>query len=264
MSFVKERMLPHAREIADLGLSFVVSAGWTPGITELLPVHAHARARFRMDSIESVSVYFSDSGEWSANALRDGVSYIRQVGLSRPGYFRKGEWVRAKTSELSRKVDLGDPIGLRRFSLFSMPELNEVGRRLTDCNFLPYSYLSGFRNFVAAIALALFPLSEAAAVRLLQGIFLRNRLPVAGFVVVHVAGRSAGRSAALRTRITFDAGRDYWMNAVVLATAARMVAAGNGVRAGVHFLPDSVDPIAFVGELRKAGVQQTETFELHE
>jgi hypothetical protein len=83
-------------------------------------------------------------------------------------------------------------------------------------------------------------------------------------VVVHVAGRSAGRSAALRTRITFDAGRDYWMNAVVLATAARMVAAGNGVRAGVHFLPDSVDPIAFVGELRKAGVQQTETFELHE
>jgi hypothetical protein len=25
-----------------------------------------------------------------------------------------------------------------------------------------------------------------------------------------------------------------------------------------------VDPIAFVGELRKAGVQQTETFELHE
>lgn len=126
MSVVKERMLSHRRDIADLGLSFVVSAGWTPGMTELLPVHAHAQARTKMDSIRSLNVYFSDSGEWSANALRDGVSYIRQAGLSRPGYFRNGEWVHAKTSEASRRVDLGNPIGLRRFSLFSMPELSEV------------------------------------------------------------------------------------------------------------------------------------------
>jgi short subunit dehydrogenase-like uncharacterized protein len=28
MSFVKGRMLPHSREIEDLGLSFIVSAGW--------------------------------------------------------------------------------------------------------------------------------------------------------------------------------------------------------------------------------------------
>ena len=39
MSVVKERMLRHDREIVDSGLSFVVSAGWTPGITELLPVY---------------------------------------------------------------------------------------------------------------------------------------------------------------------------------------------------------------------------------
>ena len=264
MSVVKERMLPHGREIGDLGLSFVVSAGWTPGITELLPVHAHTQARSKMNSIESVSVYFSDSGEWSANALRDGVSYIRQVGLPKPGYFRKGEWVRAKTSEASRKVDLGDPIGLRRFSLFSMPELNDVGHRLTDCDFLTYSYLSGFRNAVAAITIALLPLSEESGVRLLQGIFRRNHLPVAGFVVVHVVGRFEGRSAALRTRIMFDAGRDYWMNGVVLATVARMVSAGKDVQSGVHFLSDAVDPMALIAELRKAGVQQTETFEFRD
>jgi saccharopine dehydrogenase (NAD+, L-lysine forming) len=264
MSFVRERMLPHGRKAADLGLSFVISAGWMPGITELLPVHAHAQARSKMDSIESVSVYFSDSGEWSSNALRDGVSYIRQVGLSRPGHFRMGEWVRARTSEASRKVDLGDPIGLRRFSLFSMPELNEVGRRLTDCNFLTYSYLSGFRNAVAAIMLVLLPLAEESGVRLLRNIFRRNRLPVAGFVVVHVVSRSGGRSAALRSHITFDAGRDYWMNGVALATVARMVSAGKGVQCGVHFLFDAVDPVALMAELQKAGVQQTETFEFSE
>jgi saccharopine dehydrogenase-like NADP-dependent oxidoreductase len=212
MSIVKERMLPHGREIADLGLSFVVSAGWTPGITELLPIHARAQARSRMDSIESLNVYFSDSGEWSANALRDGVWYLGQVGLSRPGYFRKGEWVRAKMSEASRKVDLGDPVGLRRFSLFSMPELDELGRRLTDCDFLTYSYLAGFRNALAATMIALMPLPERLGVRLLRDIFRRNRLAVGGFAAVHVLGRSEGRRAALRDRIVFEAGRDYWMN----------------------------------------------------
>jgi len=144
-----------------------------------------------MDSIESLSVYFSDSGDWSANALRDGVS-------------------------------------------FSMPELNEVGRRLTDCNFLTYSYLSGFRNGVAAIMIALLPLSEESGVRLLRNIFRRNRLPVGGFVVVHVVGRSESRSAALRTRIVFDADHGYWMNGLALSTVARTVSAGKGVQTGVQ------------------------------
>ena len=261
MQIVKERMLPHNREIADLGLSFVVSAGWMPGITELLPVYTHAQAQAKMDSIESLSLYFADSGEWSDNALRDGVAYIRQLGLSRPGCFRKGEPARAKTSEASRKVDVGPPIGLRRFSLFSMPELNEVGRRLTRCDFFPYSYLSGVRTVVDAIRIALLPLSEEKAVRLLRGIFRRNHLPVAGFVAAHAIGRSQGRRAALKARIVFDAGRDYWMNALALATVARRVSGGKGVQPGVRFLFDAVDPADFMAELRNAGVQQSETFE---
>jgi hypothetical protein len=264
LSVVKEGMLPHGRQIADLGLSFAVSAGWTPGITELLPVYAHARAKSKMDWVESLSVYFSDSGEWSANALRDGVWHLRHVGLSRPGYFRKGEWVHAPMSEASRKVNLGNPVGLRRFSLFSMPELNEVGRRLTDCDVLAYSYLAGFRNAVAASMIALLPLPEGSGVRLLRNIFRGNRLPVGGFVVVRLSGRSEGRNAALSVQVVFQAGRHYWINGVVLATAARMISAGKGAQAGVHFLSDAVDPLTFVAELRKAGVQQTETFEIRE
>lgn len=261
MGVVKERLLPRNEEIAALGLSFVISAGWTPGLTELLPVYGCTRAKSRMDSIESVSAYSSDSGEWSDNALRDGVAFIRRTELAKPGYFHKGERVCAKTSEASRKVDLGDPIGLRRFSLFSMPELNDVGRRMTDCDFFPYAYLSGFRNAVAFLMIALLPLPEDSRVRLLRHMFRRNRLAVAGFVEVRVVGRSEGRTATLKMRVTFEAGRDYWMNAVALATAARMVSARQGVQSGVHYLSAAMDSIAFMAELRKAGVQQTESFD---
>jgi saccharopine dehydrogenase (NAD+, L-lysine forming) len=261
MSVVKERMLPHRQEIEDLGLSFVVSAGWNPGISELLPVYADAQARARMDTIESLTVYQADSGEWSSNALRDAVWYVRKSGLQSPGYFHKGEWTRAKMSEASRRVDLGDPVGRGRFALYSTPELGEVGRRLNNCDVFACAYVSGLRTIMAITLMALLPLPEALSVRLFRNVFRRNRLPVDGFVVAQVFGRSQGRRLALTVQVVYKERRDYWIHGLALATVARMVAESKGVRAGVHFLADAVDPIAFMAELRKAGVEQIENFE---
>ncbi len=261
MSVVKERMLPFSREIVERELSFVVSAGWTPGITDLLPVHAHAQAQAQMDSIGAVDTYFSDRGEWSDSALRDGVSHLRSAGLAKPGYFRNGEWVRAAVSESSCKVDVGSPIGLRRFSLFYTPELSEVGRRFTACDFRSYSYVASFRNALNAMMIALLPLSEESAVRRLRNIFRRNHIGVGGFVIVRVRGRTGARDAGVRSWITFDAGRDYWMNGITLATVARLISSGKGVRTGVHFLSEAVEPAVMMSELRKAGVQHSETKE---
>lgn len=260
LTFAKEGMSPHAKEIADLGLSFVISAGWMPGISELVPVYAHTQARSKMDTIESLSVYFSDSGEWSDNALRDVVWYIRRAGLRSPGYFHRGEWTRAKLSAISRKVDLGDPVGPGRYSLVSVPELDEIGRRLSDCDVFIYSYLSGLRTVAAATVIALFPLPEQLGVRLVRNMFRRNRLPVDGFAVAQVLGRSQGRKFALTTQVVYRERRDYWMNGVVPATVAGMIAEGKSVWPGVHFLADAVDPIKFMEELKKAGVEQSENF----
>ncbi|MBZ5727571.1 MAG: saccharopine dehydrogenase NADP-binding domain-containing protein [Acidobacteriia bacterium] len=258
LSFVRERLLPHSREIEEVGLSFVVSAGWMPGLGDLLPVYADAMARAKMETIESLSVYFADSGEWSANALRDAAWYLRQTGLRSPGYFHQGQWTRAKMSESSRLVDLGDPVGSRRFAMYSLPELSEVGCRLNQYDVFTYTYLSGFRTAIASTLLALVPLPEGLRLRMLRNVFRRNRLSVDGFVVVHVLGRSQARRLALTVQVVFRDRRDYWIHGLVLATAARMVSEGKGVRAGVHFLSAAVDPIAFMTELRKAGIELTE------
>lgn len=262
MSVVKERMLPRAQEIHDLGLSFVVSAGWMPGLTEFLPVYSEAQARARMDTVESLTVYFSDSGEWSNNALRDGVWYIRQLGLRSPGYFRRGKWVRARMSAAFRNIDLGDPVGSGRFCMVCpLPELSEVARRLKNCDVFTYTYLSGFRTVIATTLIALLPLPEKLGIRLLRNVFLRNRFPVGGFVVVQVLGRAQGRRIVLTERIVFDDQRGYWINGLVLATVARMISESKGVHPGVHFLADAVNPIAFIAGLRNAGVEQTESFD---
>jgi hypothetical protein len=261
MSVVKERMLHHRQGIEDLGLSFVVSAGWNPGLSELLPVYAEAQAKAKMDTIESLTVYQTDSGEWSSSALRDAVWYVRKAGLQSPGYFHKGEWTRVKMSQASRRVDLGDPVGHGRFALYSTPELSEVGRRLNHCDVFTYAYVSGFRTIMAITLMALVPLPERLSVRLFRNVFRRNRLSVDGFVSAQILGRFQGRGLTLTVQVVYRERRDYWIHGLVLATVARMVSENKGVRAGVHFLADAVDPIAFMTELRKAGVEQTEKLE---
>jgi hypothetical protein len=94
--FVKDRMLLHNSIITDQNLSFVVSAGWLPGLTEFLPLYAHTRAKAQMETIEFLALYFGDSGEWSAAAYQDMAWFLRQFGLRSPSYFCKGERVRAK------------------------------------------------------------------------------------------------------------------------------------------------------------------------
>ncbi len=268
MSFVKERMLPHIREIENLGLSFVVSAGWMPGLSELLPAYAHAQARATMDSIESLTVYFADCGEWSTNALRDGAWFIHKAGLRNAGYFHKGEWTRVKTSQAFRRIDLGHPIGAGRFVTYSTPEQKELGRQLNDCDVFTYTHLSGFRTVLATTLMALVPFPEGLGVRLVRNVFRRNRLSggdqVEGFVAAHIVGRSQGRRLAFTAQIVYRDRRDYWIHGVALATVARTISIGGVVRAGVHFLADAADQIALMAELRKAGVEQTERFEPQE
>jgi hypothetical protein len=215
-----------------------------------------------MDTIESLTVYFGDSGEWSTSALRDAAWLIHQSGLRSSGhYFRQGEWTRAKMSEAFHRVNLGDPVGPGRFAMFSTPELGEVGRRLHDCDVFTYAYHSGFRTAIATTLMALVPLPEAWGVRLLRNAFRRNRLPVDGFVRARILGRSQGHRLALTVQIVYRERRDYGIHGLALATVARMVSEGKAVRAGVHFLADAVDPMAFMAKLREAGVEATENLE---
>lgn len=262
MTFVKERMLPHGARIADLGLSFVVSAGWMPGLSELVPAYANTVARSKMDAIDSVAVYFSDSGEWSDNAFRDGAWLIHRAGLPRPMYFQHGKQTRAKMSAASRIVDLGEPIGRGRFSLVSLPELDEIGRQLTDCDFFSYSYLSGWRTAAAVMLIALVPLPERLGIWLFREMFRRNRFPVDGFALAKVIGKAQGLDATFTARIVYRNRVDYWMNGVVPATVARLIWRRQGIKTGLHYLADAVDAIPFIAELKQAGVEQTEDFQI--
>jgi hypothetical protein len=259
---VKERMLPHSGNIQNAGLSFVMSAGWFPGLSELLPVYTHSLARAKMDAVESLALYFGDTDEWSRNAFEEAAWLLRQLGFSRRGYFHHGEWVHAKMFHASQEIDLGDRIGCRRFYMFSNPELNQIGARLNDCTLFAYGCVPGLRTTVFSALIALLPLPDRFGGQLLRNAFRNNRLPVGGFAVVKAVGPSQRGRLVLTVQLIYERDRNYWINGLVPATVARMIADKSGVEAGVHFLADAVNPIAFMAELRKGGVECTEDLQI--
>jgi hypothetical protein len=187
--------------------------------------------------------------------------FLRRTELRRPGYFHKGERVPVKLSQASPRVDLGGRVGLRRFSLFSTLELDEMGRRLNEGDVFIYSHLPGFRIALAAALAALLRLPNGLSIRLLRSGFRRASLPIGGFVVVRVLGRSQRRRRALTAEIVYNKHRDYWTNGLVIAAVARLISEGKGVQPDVHFLTDAVDPTAFMAELRQGGIDQRESVE---
>ena len=70
LTLVREGMTPHDQELSHLGLACVVSAGWLPGMTELLPAYSLAVSKTRMEVIHSVTSYSGDSGGWSNSAMQ--------------------------------------------------------------------------------------------------------------------------------------------------------------------------------------------------
>ena len=260
LTLVREGMLPHDHELSDLGLACVVSAGWLPGMTELLPAYSLAVSKTRMDAIHSVTVHSGDSGEWSNSAMQDVVWYLRKFGRRRPRYIRNGEWVRAKLPEVLIEKNIGSPIGRCLFSMSCLPEMAELIGRFKGCDVCAYTYLPSRRTAVVGSLVALLPLPRDFAIRRMRPALLAESLLVGGFSVVEVQGRSETHEASHHYQVTFERGREYWMNAVVAATVARLISEGGGVNTGVHFLMDAVDPVTFMEELRNVGVSQMESF----
>jgi len=254
LTLVPEAMMPHDQELSDLGLACVISAGWLPGMTELLAAYSLVVSKTRMDEIHSVTTYSGDSGEWSNSAMRDIVWYLRKFGRRRPKYIRDGEWVRAKLAEILIEKDMGDPIGRRLFAMSCLPEMAVLIGRLRHCNGRAYTYLPSRGTALVASLVALVPLPTEFAIQRMRAALLAKLLPVGGFSVVEIQGRSEAREVTHRYQVTFEKGREYWINGVVAATVARLISDGGTVRAGVHYLMDAVDPVTFMQELRKVGV----------
>lgn len=114
----------------------------------------------------------------------------------------KGRTVQAKMTAASRIVDVGSPIDPGRFSLLSIPELDEVGRPPGGSRILQLLPRSRHTNDhrragYGAAAIARSYGSAHASQRVAPG-----RMTVDGFVVARAAGTMKSLRAQLTGKVT--------------------------------------------------------------
>lgn len=238
-------------ELKSKGLVFVLSAGTSPGLSEVFPLH---EGRVFFDSVDSLEFYQGGVDRFTFNSAYDFVCGIRDGLSSSQVYYENG---RRMTGNRSPKMNviLPDPAGKADLypnfplGLESVVEDLEVqsarGYSIFLSKDVPLTLISIFasRQYETEeeIKKSADMLVEAAE----KG--LNNINPFFMFHLI-LEGEKNGIKRKLVSTMTFDGG--YRITGIIVAAAAQSVYEGNGAK-GCFMLPDSVDLKKIMADLGK-------------
>lgn len=132
----------HQNEMKKLGLTFLLSAGWMPGLSEVLPIYADMLAEQNFDCIHSLDLYFADASTWSMTGTIDQLEFISQnksgISLDFANYVK--EWKTKNVNiKKSESVILPNPLGKQKVYLCYFENLKNFVRKR---NYPVKSYLA--------------------------------------------------------------------------------------------------------------------------
>ena len=235
-------------------LAFVVSAGWIPGLSEVLVRYADHLAASCLERPGMLRLYLADSSDWSFTGFRDMVWHARHRLIPGLRHFRGGRARLPGPRSLTRMVTL-PALGRRRVFLYVNQEIERYARARGE-GLAAYVGNVSLRSAAILGTIALVPgLADKRAARWIRAGFRRDYAAGlrSGLAVVQVDD-DAGSVEQRRLTVMLIESRHYWLTGLVPAMVASMLADGHPVERGAHFLGDAVEPMAFVEALKKRGV----------
>lgn len=242
-------------DAAKRELSLVLSAGWMPGLSELLVHYADELARERMAEISTVRLYYGDTSDWSDIGTQDIIWHARHSKDS-IGAFRRGRWIRRSTLTSSHSVEL--PGRRTRVYMHFPHQLRSFAASRSYEEISCHVSSFGTRSALVMMAIQAFVRDEATAVRMVRRERARDAAVrgLGGELVVRIEGRRAtGQRVRMEVLVRED--RGYWITGLVPALVARAILDGQPPRPGVRFLCDAVAPRPFWESVQREGVRCT-------
>ncbi|MEH2080289.1 MAG: saccharopine dehydrogenase NADP-binding domain-containing protein [Nostoc sp.] len=262
---VLESLSHHQDEMKTLGLTFLLSAGWMPGLSEVMPIYADMLAEKEFDSVESLDLYFADASKWSMTGTIDQLEFIYQnrngVSLDFSNYVKnwKSKNVAIKSSQF---VTLPNPLGIQKVYLYYFENL----KKFTAKKSYPVkSYIAwlNWKTFITVLYIKFFlKRNQEKAAKTFRKLYEKTnkvRGGNGGFIVVIVKGKKQNKIQNLI--VTLFERRHYWLTGIVPAIAARMLLENQISTTGCHYLGDAVNATDFMAEIAKSGIKYDVFFE---
>jgi saccharopine dehydrogenase-like NADP-dependent oxidoreductase len=231
------------REIREKGLSFIISAGTYPGLSEIFPAYIAANY---FDDVHRLELFFTGNGGFSLNAAYDIVCSIAEDNGAGMTYCENGR-ARKITGEFHKSAALPHPAGKRD----AYPIINEEFRRIAERHGIKSAYFyntyqnrSVLSKFVMIKALEQYKTEEEkkkSATILAEEYGIGESAPD-DFTMFHMiaAGRKDGKPAQLASNMLYQ---NNWnaLSGVVAANAARLLLEKDAIRSGCFFVAEGID-----------------------
>ncbi|MBY9080395.1 saccharopine dehydrogenase NADP-binding domain-containing protein [Paenibacillus sp. HN-1] len=243
----------HLPEMAAKGLTFIVSAGIYPGLSEMLPVYA-AQAYF--DEVERLELFFAGSGEFSLNAAYDIVCSIGEdaghgMACCLDGQAHRINGSSRQTYTFTAPAGKRDAYPVLSFEFLEMARRNGLGYA---CFYNTYSDMSVLGKFMTIKALQQYKTEEQkiASARLLAEQYAAGADADGGYAQFELLaeGTREGRRLALMGQLLY---RGDWnrLSGIVAAHAALLVLKDGGAVPGCYLASEGVDPAKMIEALRR-------------
>ncbi|MEM1255612.1 MAG: saccharopine dehydrogenase NADP-binding domain-containing protein [Cyanobacteria bacterium P01_H01_bin.21] len=256
--YVLEKIQADQTEIADKNLSFLLSAGWMPGLLEIFPMYVEVSAAQYFDQLNSLDIYYGDPSAWSTVGALDQVDLIQRYSHKSTGIFSYGEWKPKSLLSAAPTVVLPQPLGKQRVFLQALPEIKQFAAQRDFYQRIgSYVGLVSTSTLLTSLYIKLFMKDKPLpAARRLQAAYkndFERSQRIGGFIVATIDGFKDQQPH--RVVGTLLEKMHYWITGLVPAIAVEMLLNEKITKRGCYYLHEVVDPQYFMSELFKAGVR---------
>jgi saccharopine dehydrogenase (NAD+, L-lysine-forming) len=233
-------------------LSYIISAGWGPGISDYLAYYADFRANQIFDNKEEMVFLFGDRGWWSYNGLLDTIRDIKKKAARSMSVAKAGKI--NKSISFTKSFDLPFGLNKQRGFLTMSPDLAAFAlQNMHYKSIKGYLILFGWKSYFTFMKIALLWRSDEKCIRALGGAYQREveQKGKFGAVQVAISGWKDGKKLKLWTGIESTEG--YFMTGAGCA-ATVLLLLKQKVRKGFGYMSESVDALEYANTLHKLGI----------
>jgi saccharopine dehydrogenase (NAD+, L-lysine forming) len=240
-------------------ISYIISAGWIPGMSDYLAYFSDMRASEIFDRKENMLFFFGDRNTVSYNSLLDIVKYNQKDKAGSMNIAKSGKII--KSINPTKSFDL--PFGLNKLRGFTRMtnEMQMFARNHSEYDQIKSYYISyGWKTWFTFMKIAFLKRSEEKCVRFLETAFQKeiDEKGKFGVAIVKISGFKDGKRMNLWT--TIETTDNYFMTGAG-CVATVMLLLKQKVKMGFGYMSESVDVSEYNATLNKLGVKISEKIE---
>lgn len=250
------------KDIEDKNLTFIISAGLYPGLSEIFPAYI---AENYFDNIDSLELFYAGKGKLSFNAAYDFVCSIEEGYGEGMTYYKNGK-PKKITGGFHRKYALPHPAS--EFDAYPLltPEFKRIAERYrikSACFYNAFQDKSILNTIIKIQVLEQYKTEaqKRESANLLKEQFNEHTKKTDDFSMFHLIadGSKNGKYIQLVSNLLYKNGGNV-LSGIIVANTARLILEGSSNGFGCFFLPEGVNVTRLMDVLSEQDIYPKHTF----